>query len=79
MPNFQCRWTPKAEQKPGDNFVTAEQFEQVVRKARNVIISRSSGRPACVGRIGNRVLFCVFEFVDELTIQPVTAFWIRED
>ena len=79
MPNFLYRWTPIAEQKLADNFVNVSQYEQVVRQARKVVSSRSTGRPACVGRIGHRVLFCVFEFIDELTILPVTAFWIRED
>ena len=79
MPNFLYRWTTKAEQKLADNFVTMKQYEQVVRQAGKIVISRSSGRPACSGRVGNKVLFCVFDFVDELTIQPVTAFWIHED
>ncbi len=79
MPHFLYRWNPHAEQKLADNDVTVKQSELVVRQSRKIVISRSSGRPGCSGRIDNKVLLCVFEFIDELTIQPVTAFWIHED
>jgi hypothetical protein len=60
VPNFQYRWTPQAEEKLGDNFVTVEEYELVVRQAKNVVISRSlrptrmcwpNGRPSPVLRV----------------------------
>ena len=38
-------------------------------------VSRSSGRPCCWGEAADgRTLFCVYEFLDDLTIVPVTAY-----
>jgi hypothetical protein len=66
-------------QKLADNGVDPEAVERIIRQLRHLETSNSSGLPACRGRINSRVLFCVFEFIDELTIRPVTAYWIHED
>jgi hypothetical protein len=79
MPKFEFDWTPRALQKLEDNGVTREDFEQVVLKARRIEYSRSSGHPACRGRLGSRVLFCVFENIDGWRVRPITAFCIHED
>jgi hypothetical protein len=79
MPTYEFIWTPRARQKLTDNFVTPEEYERVVRKAKKIEVSRSSGRPCCRGRIGSKVLFCVFEDIDGWRIKPINAFWIAED
>ena len=79
MPNFAFEWTPRAYEKLDDNNVTWQEFERIVRKATVIETSRSTGKPACRGRIGNKVLFCIFEMIDDWRIKPTTAFWIHED
>ena len=42
-------------------------------------MSRSSGRPCCWGETADgRRLFCVYEFLDDITIIPVTAYEVSD-
>ena len=43
------------------------------------LVSRSSGRPCCWGETSDgRHLFCVYEFLDDMTIIPVTAYEVPD-
>jgi hypothetical protein len=79
MPTFEVIWLPRALQKLADNDVTPEQFEHVVRTAGLwKQASHRETRPVVV-ELGDVCCSASFEFIDELRILPVTAFWIHED
>ena len=67
---------------PSDNVqhcaehdVTKEEVEQALDNATDVDLSRSSGMPVAFGDSdGGRHLMVVFEFVDDETVYPITAY-----
>jgi hypothetical protein len=49
MPRYFYLWTPLSIEHIAQHGVTAEEFEEVVERARRNIISDSSGHPAVIG------------------------------
>jgi hypothetical protein len=75
MPYRICMWTPEIIEHLAMHYVTQDEFEEVVTARRSNKRSDSSGRPAVVGyTFSGRRLFCVFEEIDEVSIEPVTAY-----
>ena len=75
MPYFDFVWTEEILDHLAEHGVSREDFEEVVSNPNRVSVSRSSGRPCCWGETGDgRPLFCVYEFLDDMTIIPVTAY-----
>lgn len=61
-----------------EHGVSPEDFEAVVTNPDEISESQTTGRPCCWGQTADgRVLFCVFEKIDQATILPVTAFEVR--
>ncbi len=57
------------------NGVTPDEVEEVLQAAGAEQFSRSSGRPLVFGYTGTgRLLAVIFEWVDEETVYPVTAY-----
>lgn len=79
MPYFDFVWTEEIITHLVEHDISREEFEEVVSKPSRVSVSRSSGRPCCWGQTaGGRQLFCVYEFLDDLTIIPVTAYEVPD-
>lgn len=75
MPYYDFLWTDEIAAHLEEHGVRREDFEEVVSNPRRVGVSRSSGRPCCWGETRDgRELFCVYEYLDETTILPVTAY-----
>jgi hypothetical protein len=75
MPYYDFLWTDETLAHLAEHGVQREDFEEVVRNPTRVGVSRSTGRPCCWGEtVDGRRLFCVYEFLDDLTIVPVTAY-----
>lgn len=75
MPYFEYFWTEEIVQHLAEHGVSREEFETVVSNPDRTSVSRSSGRPCCWGTtMAGRQLFCVYEFLDDMTIIPVTAY-----
>jgi hypothetical protein len=75
MPYFEFLWTAEIIAHLAEHGVGREVFEEVVSHPKRVGVSRSSGRPCCWGETADgRQLFCVYEFLDDFTIIPVTAY-----
>ena len=52
-----------------------DEFERVVMDPDNNGLSRSTGRPYAVAILDDgRELMCIFEFIDHMTIEPITAY-----
>lgn len=68
-------WTPRAEEKIAEHGVTVADVEQVLRHPARQRISRSTGRPVILGRTqAGRLIAVVFEWVDDITVLPITAY-----
>jgi len=75
MPYFEFIWTDEIIEHLTEHGVSKEDFEEAVSNPSRVSVSRSSGRPCCWGHaVDGRRLFCVYEFLDDMTIIAVTAY-----
>jgi len=82
MPWYDVIWNDD----PGGNVehiaehgLTTEDVEAVIRDPLETKVSRSSGRPVAVGYSPDgRLLFVVYEQIDECTVYPVTAYEIED-
>ena len=75
MPYYEFLWTDEITAHLAEHGVAPEDFEEVVCNPRRLGVSRSSGRPCCWGETADgRQLFCVYEFLDDMTVIPVTAY-----
>ena len=78
MAYFKFLWTDEIVEHLAEHGVRLEDFEEVVRHPERRGVSRATGRPCCWGEgPDGRYLFCVFEYLDDLTIIPFTAYEVR--
>ena len=78
MPVFDYLWTKEIADRLAEHGVTREEFESVVDASRVRGRSRPTGRPCCWGTTpGGRYLICVYEYIDVLTILPISAYEVR--
>ena len=75
MPWFDVYWSVEALEHLAEHGVTQEEFEEVIFAARRFDRSDTSGRPLADGytSAGRRIV-CVFEYIDDITILPITAY-----
>ena len=79
MPYYEFLWTDEILAHLAEHGVSRDDFEEVVSNPRRVGVSRSTGRPCCWGEAPDgRQLFCVYEFLDDVTIIPVTAYEVSD-
>ncbi len=79
MPYFEFVWTEEIIEHLAEHGVSREIFEEVVSNPNHISISRSSGRPCCWGKTAaGRHWFCVYEFLDDMTIIPITAYEVSD-
>ncbi len=75
MPLYHFIWTQENEKHIGEHGISSDEFESVVMSPLWVDKSRSSDRDIAFGYTNTgRLISCVYEQIDELTILPVTAF-----
>lgn len=78
MPYYNFHWTDEIVEHLAEHDVSPEDFEDAVSNPERRGESRSTGRPCCWGETADgRYLFCVFEYLDEMTILPFTAYEVR--
>ena len=79
MPYYEFLWTDEIIRHLAEHGVSAKDFEEAVSNPNRLDVSRSTGRPCCWGETTDgRQLFCVYEFLDDMTIIPVTAYEVGE-
>ena len=79
MPYFEFVWTEEIVEHLAEHGVNQQEFEHVVSNPDRVGLSRSTGRPCCWGETTEgRQLFCVYEYLDDMTIIPVTAYSVSD-
>jgi len=75
MAYFHFLWTDELVEHLAEHGVTRKDFEEVVGRPEQRGESRSTGRPCCWGETsGGSYLLCVHEYLDEMTIVPITAY-----
>lgn len=75
MPFFLFQWTEEIELHLAEHGVIPEEFEEVVCNPDFVQRSRSTGRPIAFGETSTgRILACVYELVDDVTVLHITAY-----
>jgi hypothetical protein len=75
MPYYDFLWTDEIITHLAEHGVSREDFEGVVSNPSRTSVSRSTGRPCCWGETADGCqLFCVYEFLDDITIIPLTAY-----
>ena len=78
MPYYDFVWTDEIVEHLAEHGVTPEDFEAVVSHPESRDKSRATKRPCCFGETPDgRYLYCVYEFLDDATIVPVTAYEVR--
>jgi hypothetical protein len=78
MPVFDYCWTKEIADHLAEHSVTPEEFESVVDTSGMRGRSRATGRPCCWGNTPDgRYLICVYEYIDEMTILPITVYEVR--
>jgi hypothetical protein len=77
MAYFHFLWTDGDVEHLADHGITPQNFEDVVSNPERRGESRSTGRPCCWGETADgRYIICVYEYLDDLTIVPFTAYEI---
>jgi hypothetical protein len=79
MPYYDFLWTDEIIAHLAEHDIEPRDFEKVVMNPVDVDQSESSGNPAAFGYTRDgRFIIAVFEYLDELTILPVTAYEVPE-
>ena len=75
MPFFTFYWDSEIVAHLAVHDVKPDDFECVVNSPDRRGKSRSTGRPCCWGETADgRYLLCIYEYIDEVWILPVTAY-----
>ncbi len=78
MPYFEFYWTDALVEHLAEHGISRDDFAEVMSAPERRGESRSTGRPCCWGETGDgRYLFCVYEYLDEMTILPITAYEVQ--
>ena len=79
MPHFEFVWFEEVVEHLAEHGIDCDDFEELVCWSKDRGFSRSSGLPAVWGwtRDGRHVM-AVYEFIDAVTVKPVTAFEVAE-
>jgi hypothetical protein len=79
MPFYFFVWTPEIVEHLAEHGVTQDEFEEIVSIPEGEAVSRSTGNPLAFGTTrSGRVLCCVFRRLDDMVIEPITAFEIED-
>lgn len=78
MPYYEFWWDERSLEKLAINEVTPDEFESIVSDPVRVECIRSSGLPLAIGQgHDGRLIACVYLPIDEMVVQPITAFYIE--
>jgi hypothetical protein len=79
MRYFEFLWTAEMIAHLAEHEISREDFEEVVANPERLGVSRTTGRPCLWGETADgRPLLCVYEFLDDRTIVPLTAYEVMD-
>ena len=74
MAYYEFIWSDEITEHLAEHGISPDDFEFVVSNPELRDRSRTTKRPCCFGETPDgRFIFCVYEFLDDATIIPVTA------
>ena len=80
MPMFFFMWSDPTIEHLAEHGVTPDEFEIVVQNPDSTGNSRSTGRPYAVAIMDDgRELICIYEMLDSMTVEPITAYELDKD
>jgi len=80
VPYFDFLWTNEIIAHLAEHQISQDDFESVVCRPEKQGTSKSSGRPVAWGHTADgRYIIAVYEFVNDLTVLPVTAYQIQSE
>lgn len=75
---FNLFWNGENDEHIAEHGLTIEDVEHAVENCIKNHVSRSSGRPMLAGyAVDGRVIMVAFEYIDDITIYPVTAYEVE--
>lgn len=75
MPSFWFFWTADRIEHLEEHGVRCEEFEEFVRDPQYTDRGRSTGELTAEGETSSgRYLFCVYRMIDDLMVEPITAY-----
>ena len=76
---FEFIWATSVLRKLDERDLNSDDIEAVVCHPRRTDISNSTGRPVAFGWVSDgRYVIVVYEQIDEMTIQVITAYQVQE-
>jgi uncharacterized DUF497 family protein len=79
MPYYFFFWNDEILEHLAEHGVTREDFERVVQNPVEVLRSHSSDLPAALGYTDDgRHIIAIYDFLDDMTILPTTAYEVPE-
>lgn len=79
MPYYFFDWTPDIEAHLDEHGVSREEFERVVQEPEWRERSRTSSRMVAFGECDEgRLIACVYDQADSMTISPVTGYFVED-
>lgn len=79
MPFYFFVWDDENEQHLAEHGVSPDEFEEIVCDPDGESDSRATGRPIAFGETASgKYLACVYEFIDDVTVYPITAYEVDE-
>jgi hypothetical protein len=79
MPYYFYLWADEIIAHLAEHDITPEDFERVLSKPVTQDFSHSSGSPAAFGYTEDgRYIIAVFDFIDDTTVLPITAYEVPE-
>lgn len=79
MPWFDIIWTDEVEEHIAQHDLNLDDVRYVLENFESETVSRSSGRPIRFAMIPDgRQVAVVFEYVDDITLEPVTAYPLED-
>lgn len=78
MPFYMFYWTDEIIEHLDEHDVSPDEFEAIVQNPEWTGSSRRTGKPLAAGQTEDgRMILCVYQFIDNITIEPITAYEIN--
>jgi hypothetical protein len=79
VPFFDFIWLDAVLDKLAEREISADEIEAIISHPEFEDLSRSSGLPVAFGHLmDGRLVIVVYRWVDQVTVQPITAYEVPE-
>lgn len=79
MPFFDFIWLDAVIEKLSERDISTDEVEAIISNPEAQDLSRSTGLPVAFGHLWDgRFVIVVYRWVDQATVQPITAYEVQE-